>query len=164
MMLKDKNIYLLILVFSFSLVFSSCSLFFRKKNILEKKTITTKVDYLQSSKSQKMMVVTAHPLASSFALDILKKGGNAVDAFVTASFVISVVRPQSTGIGGGGFLLYYDKKRKETKVYDFRERAPLASERDMYVETNTKAKKTNVRHCPGMGENIHNVSINVCIV
>jgi gamma-glutamyltranspeptidase/glutathione hydrolase len=79
------------------------------------------------------MVATAHPLASKAAIDILKKGGNAFDAAVAASFVISVVRPQSTGIGGGGFLLTWEQKAKKTEVYDFRERAPALATRDMYV-------------------------------
>jgi len=79
------------------------------------------------------MMATAHPLASAAGIEILRAGGNVVDATVAASFVISVVRPQSTGIGGGGFLLYYDAKDKKTRAYDFRERAPAAATRDMYV-------------------------------
>ena len=65
--------------------------------------------------------------------DILRKGGNAVDAAVAASFAISVTRPQSTGIGGGGFLLLYLAKEKKTLAFDFRERAPLKADRDMFI-------------------------------
>lgn len=64
---------------------------------------------------------------------MLRKGGNAVDAAVAASFAISVIRPQSTGIGGGGFFLLYLAKRKETLAIDFRERAPLKATRDMFL-------------------------------
>jgi gamma-glutamyltranspeptidase/glutathione hydrolase len=82
----------------------------------------------------KSMVATAHPLATDAAYYMLRLGGNAVDAAVAASFVISVVRPQSTGIGGGGFMLYFDKKTGRTSAYDFRERAPQKATADMYYD------------------------------
>jgi gamma-glutamyltranspeptidase / glutathione hydrolase len=79
------------------------------------------------------MVVTAGEQASEAGLAILRQGGTAVDAAVAASFAISVIRPQSTGIGGGGFFLLYLAKKKETIAIDFRERAPLAATHDMFV-------------------------------
>ena len=88
--------------------------------------------------SDEGMVVAAHHLASEAGRDILDQGGNAVDAAIAVSFVISVVRPQSTGIGGGGFLLYYDKGKGETKAYDFRETAPGAATTDMYLDRDGK--------------------------
>jgi gamma-glutamyltranspeptidase/glutathione hydrolase len=85
------------------------------------------------------MVAAAHPLASDAGRDILAAGGNAYDAAVAASFVISVVRPQSTGIGGGGFLIGYDAAQQKSEVYDFRERAPAGATRDMFVDKDGKA-------------------------
>ena len=82
---------------------------------------------------QKGMVATANVQASDAGADILRKGGNAVDAAVAASFAVSVTRPQSTGIGGGGFLLLYLAKEKKTLAFDFRERAPLKADRDMFI-------------------------------
>ena len=79
------------------------------------------------------MVVTAGEQASEAGLAMLRQGGTAVDAAVAASFAISVIRPQSTGIGGGGFFLLYLAKKKETIAIDFRERAPLAATRDMFI-------------------------------
>lgn len=79
------------------------------------------------------MVVTANVDASEAGLAMLKKGGNAVDAAVAASFAVSVTRPQSTGIGGGGFLLLYLAEEKKTVALDFRERAPGKATRDMFV-------------------------------
>ncbi len=86
------------------------------------------------------MIATAHPLASQAGLDMLQHGGNAVDAAVAASFAISVLRPQSTGIGGGGFLLYYQEDKRSASAYDFRERAPQRAHRDMYLDSSGKPK------------------------
>ncbi|HEY9853649.1 MAG TPA: gamma-glutamyltransferase [Leptolyngbyaceae cyanobacterium] len=79
------------------------------------------------------MVVSAHPLASEAGLAMLVKGGNAIDAAVATAFAISVVDPFSAGIGGGGFLLLHQAETGETKALDFRERAPLAATKDMYL-------------------------------
>src|SRR3954469_5827034 len=64
--------------------------------------------------SRQGMVVTAGDQASEAGVEMLRRGGNAVDAAVAASFAISVIRPQSTGLGGGGFFLLYLVKSKET--------------------------------------------------
>jgi gamma-glutamyltranspeptidase/glutathione hydrolase len=79
--------------------------------------------------------IVAAPIAaaSKAGLEILKHGGNAVDAAICASFVTSVLKPHSTGIGGGGFMLYFDAKSAKTHVLDFRERAPAKAMRDMYI-------------------------------
>lgn len=79
------------------------------------------------------MVVTAGEQASEAGLAMLRQGGTAVDAAVASSFAISVIRPQSTGVGGGGFFLLYLAKKKETIAIDFRERAPLAATQDMFI-------------------------------
>jgi len=78
------------------------------------------------------MAVSAHPLASQAGRDILKHGGNAVDAAVAAAFVLSVVEPYSSGIGGGGFMLIYPGPGKDVEVMDYRETAPSAAHREMY--------------------------------
>ncbi len=87
------------------------------------------------AQSKTGMVASGHPLASEAGREILQQGGNAVDAAVATAFALAVVRPQSTGIGGGGFLLQYDNQTKKTVAYDFRERAPLAATSEMYVDT-----------------------------
>lgn len=87
-----------------------------------------------TAKGLKSMAATAHPLATDAAFQILRDGGNAVDAAVAASFVISVVRPQSTGLGGGGFLLFYDNRAKTTLAFDFRERAPRRATSNMFFD------------------------------
>ncbi len=84
------------------------------------------------------MVVSAHPLASEAGLEMLSRGGNAVDAAVATAFAISVVEPFKAGIGGGGFLLLYQANKGEMKALDFRERAPLKATRNMYLDAQGK--------------------------
>jgi len=79
-------------------------------------------------------VATAAPEATRAAMDVLAEGGNAFDALVAASFAVSVVRPQSTGIGGGGFALCYDAAAKKTLVLDGREVAPRAASEAMFLD------------------------------
>ncbi len=77
------------------------------------------------------VVVTAHPEASKVGIDILKKGGNAIDASIAVQFALAVVYPNAGNIGGGGFLVYRDAKGN-TDALDFREKAPLNAKEDMY--------------------------------
>jgi gamma-glutamyltranspeptidase / glutathione hydrolase len=79
------------------------------------------------------MVVTAHPVASMIGRDILKKGGNAVDAAIAVQFALAVCYPVAGNIGGGGFMVYRDKNGKVATL-DFREMAPAASTKDMYLD------------------------------
>jgi gamma-glutamyltranspeptidase/glutathione hydrolase len=79
------------------------------------------------------MVVSAHPEASKVGLDILKKGGNAIDAAVAVQFALAVVYPDAGNIGGGGFLVYRSAKG-ELATLDFREKAPGNATRDMYLD------------------------------
>lgn len=77
---------------------------------------------------------TASPYATKVGLDVLRRGGNAIDAAVAVSFALAVVHPQAGNIGGGGFLVYYDATTRGFWTLDFRETAPGAATRDMYVE------------------------------
>ena len=73
------------------------------------------------------VVVTANPRASQAAVAVLKAGGSAVDALVSAQAVLAVVEPQSSGLAGGGFLLHWDARQQQLQVLDGREVAPLSS-------------------------------------
>lgn len=72
-------------------------------------------------------VATANPLATQAACEVLRDGGTAADALVAAQAVLGLVEPQSSGIGGGGFLLYYDAAAKSVQAFDGREVAPAAA-------------------------------------
>ncbi len=86
------------------------------------------------------MVVAAHPLAAQTALRILQSGGNAADAAIAAQMVLTLVEPQSSGIGGGGFLLYYDGKSRDLDFYDGRETAPARATANMFLQADGTPK------------------------
>jgi gamma-glutamyltranspeptidase/glutathione hydrolase len=83
--------------------------------------------------SPQSVVATAHPLASQAGVDALRAGGNAVDAAVAAALALGVVQPESSGLGGGGFALVWRAREQALTVLDFREVAPAAATRDMFL-------------------------------
>lgn len=95
----------------------------------------------------KAMVVTAHPLASKIGMDIIRQGGNAVDAAIAVHFALAVVYPRAGNLGGGGFMMFRNKKG-EVDALDYREKAPGAAFRDMYLDS---AKNV----IPGLSEDGH---------
>jgi gamma-glutamyltranspeptidase/glutathione hydrolase len=97
--------------------------------------------FRQPLSGKRAMVVSAHPLASDAGLKMLRRGGNAIDAAVATTFAISVVEPFSAGIGGGGFLLMHDSKKRIIKALDFRERAPLKATKNMYLDDKGKVRR-----------------------
>ena len=85
-------------------------------------------------KAKRHMVVAAHPLAAEAGLAILRKGGSAVDAGIATQMVLNLVEPQSSGIGGGGFILYWDAGAKQLKSIDGRETAPSAATPELFLD------------------------------
>jgi gamma-glutamyltranspeptidase/glutathione hydrolase len=85
------------------------------------------------TKSERGMVVSAHRLASEVGVEILKRGGNAVDAAVAVGYALAVVYPSAGNIGGGGFMTIRLADGR-TNFLDFRERAPLAATKTMYLD------------------------------
>jgi gamma-glutamyltranspeptidase/glutathione hydrolase len=85
------------------------------------------------ARAQHAMVVSIHHLASDAGVEILKAGGNAVDAAVATGFALAVVYPEAGNIGGGGFMLIRLRDGKSTFL-DFREKAPLAAAPNMYLD------------------------------
>ena len=81
------------------------------------------------------MVVSAHPLASKVGVDVMKNGGNAIDAAIAVQFALAVVYPSAGNIGGGGFMVVR-LAEGQTNTLDFREKSPSKSSRDMYLDKN----------------------------
>lgn len=86
--------------------------------------------------AQHGMVATEQELASKIGLDILKAGGNAVDAAVGVGFALAVVLPNAGNLGGGGFMMAHDGRSGANFALDFREMAPQGASRDMYLDAN----------------------------
>ncbi|MEX1108904.1 MAG: gamma-glutamyltransferase, partial [Dongiaceae bacterium] len=84
--------------------------------------------------AERQMIVAAHPLASEAGLAMLRNGGSAIDAAIAAQLVLNLVEPQSSGIGGGGFLLYFDAAKDRTLTYDGRETAPMGASETMFLD------------------------------
>jgi len=81
----------------------------------------------RTATGSKIMVVTAHPEATRVGYEIVKGGGSAADAAIAVQLVLGLVEPQSSGIGGGGFALYYNAQTKQVHTFDGRETAPAAA-------------------------------------
>jgi gamma-glutamyltranspeptidase / glutathione hydrolase len=91
-------------------------------------------DTPQATGGGEAMVAAANPHAVEAGLDMLRAGGSAVDAAIAAELVLGLVEPQSSGVGGGGFLLNYDAASEDIIAYDGRERAPAGATRDMFLD------------------------------
>lgn len=120
-----KNFLSLILISTF--IFSSCA----PESTPKKEAQAPIKGFVADS----AMVVSAHPLASQVGVDIMKKGGNAVDAAIAVNFALAVVYPTAGNIGGGGFMVIR-QNTGEGNTLDFREAAPSLASRDMYLDEN----------------------------
>ncbi|WP_029554047.1 gamma-glutamyltransferase [Verminephrobacter aporrectodeae] len=90
------------------------------------------------SYANKDMVAAANPLAVRAGVDILAQGGSAIDAAIALQMVLNLVEPQSSGIGGGAFVLYFDKGANKLLAYDGRETAPGSASPDLFTGSDGK--------------------------
>src|SRR5262245_29636286 len=79
------------------------------------------------ARAERHMISAANEHAAQAGREMLRAGGSAIDAAIAAQLVLNLVEPQSSGIGGGAFILYWDASRKELKAYDGRETAPASA-------------------------------------
>ena len=91
------------------------------------------------------MVASQEALATEIGLDVLKQGGNAVDAAVTFAFALAVTLPRAGNLGGGGFMMVHDAKSGKTVAIDYREMSGAAAFRDMYLDDEGNADKQKSR-------------------
>lgn len=96
------------------------------------------IDQKQPVQATTRMVVAANPLAAQAGLDVLNAGGNAADALVTVQAVLGLVEPQSSGLGGGAFLTWYDAATGTVTTFDGRETAPAAATPDLFLGEDKK--------------------------
>lgn len=83
--------------------------------------------------AQRQMVVAAEPLAAEAGREILRQGGSAADAAIATELVLGLVEPQSSGLGGGAFLVYWDAQSRSLATFDGRETAPAAAKPDRFI-------------------------------
>ncbi len=92
--------------------------------------------------AQKFMVAAAHPLATQAGYEILARGGSAVDAAIAVQMVLGLVEPESSGIGGGAFLLHWSQAERKVRSYDGRETAPAAARPDRFAGMSFEQART----------------------
>jgi len=107
----------------------------------------------QPVKSQNGMVVSAEKFATLAGLEVLKEGGNAIDAAVTVGFTLAVTFPRAGNIGGGGFMLVHLNEGNKTIAIDYREKAPKAATKDMFLDKDGNVDNEKSRN------SIHSVGV-----
>ncbi|MEM4781818.1 MAG: gamma-glutamyltransferase [Halalkalicoccus sp.] len=95
------------------------------------------------------MVVSVSPAASEVGARVLRDGGNAVDAAIAVQFALTVTQPHSSGIGGGGFMLYYDATADSVEIVNSRERAPAGATPGMFLDDDGEPIPFDERHTNG---------------
>ena len=93
----------------------------------------------EPARAKRHMIAAANPLAAEAGLEILREGGSALDAAIAAQMVLNLVEPQSSGLGGGGFLVHFSEASGDIVAYDGRETAPAAAKPDRFVDANGAA-------------------------
>ncbi|RPD84247.1 gamma-glutamyltransferase [Neisseria weixii] len=88
--------------------------------------------------AKEFMAASANPLATEAGYEILKRGGSAIDAMIAMQTTLSLTEPQSSGLGGGAFLVYWDNKAKKLTTFDARETAPKSATPQLFLDENGK--------------------------
>lgn len=111
----------------------------------------------QAALAERQMVAAANPIATAIGRDILRRGGSAVDAAIAVQLALTLVEPQSSGIGGGAFLLHYDSGADKVTSYDGRETAPAAARDDLFLTRDGKPKPRDQMRFGGLAVGVPGV-------
>lgn len=130
--------HLTLIALSLAFTFSSQAETIKKQEDREPEAATGVIEK-QAITAQEFMVAAANPYASDAGYNILKKGGSAIDAAIAVQLVLTLVEPQSSGIGGGAFILHWDKSKQFLTTFDGRETAPNAATSALFLDDNGKA-------------------------
>ena len=136
--MKKKIRYFVI----FALLISSSSNAQKKIEYIDPEPYESDATYNNKHlESSEIIVVTANDYATKVGYDILKKGGNVIDAAISVQMILGLVEPQSSGIGGGTFVTYYDNNLKKTYSFEGREEAPSKIPENLFLDQNGNPKK-----------------------
>lgn len=153
MKISKNNKKILSLVLFLLIAFVGLPLYFTSDyKILPNKSVESKketwvteqkpnFEKIGTKKAKEYLISTSDVRASEIGSKILAKGGNAIDAIIAAQMVLNVVEPQSSGIGGGAFLIYFDAKTKKTYYFNGRETAPMAANSEIFLQKDHKTTK-----------------------
>src|SRR5579862_1760018 len=109
----------------------------RRRSVIALLVVSSSLSARQPVRARHAMVVAQEPLAADAGLNILKNGGNAIDAAVAVGFALAVTHPFAGNIGGGGFMNVRFADGRTTFI-DFREKAPAKASHDMYLDASGK--------------------------
>ncbi|GHF01865.1 gamma-glutamyltransferase [Thalassotalea profundi] len=115
-----------------------CGVSYAQTHEIREPEATVAITAKQAVLADKYMVVAANPYASEAGFNILQQGGSAIDAAIAVQLVLTLVEPQSSGIGGGAFILHWDQKQKDLTTFDGRETAPAKATSELFVDANGK--------------------------
>ncbi len=135
----NKKIKFFIIILS--VCFSSESISQDLTPQIEPETFSGFTEEKKYSEGKEIIVVTANDYATKIGFEILEKGGSVADAAVAIQLTLGLVEPQSSGLGGGMFITYFDSDSKEVLSYEGREKAPIRIKNNIFLNKNGKPKK-----------------------
>lgn len=136
-MKKKINFFTFFIIFLFSQNLYSNEIY----QSIEPEPDSIKSNSKKTLTAKKFIIITANDYATSIGFQVLKDGGNAVDSAIAVQLVLGLVEPQSSGLGGGTFITYYDVKTKKTFSFEGRERSPKKIPSDVFLDKTGKPKK-----------------------